>query len=242
MLLIALMAPAFAGEVTAAVASNFATAINQLAPGFERVTGHKLVASFGATGKLYAQIRNGAPFDVLLAADDDHPKRLEAEGVAVAGTRFTYAIGRLALWSPDPHRVDANGAVLRDGRFAHLAVANAKTAPYGAAAEQVMRRLGVWDRLEPRLVRGENIAQTFQFVITGNAELGFVALAQVRALPPARRGSHWLVPAELHEPLRQEAVLLRRGADKAAARALLDYLRASDVKSIIQNLGYATPP
>ena len=225
-----------------AVASNFSVVINRIAPEFEKTTGHRLIASFGSTGKLYAQIRNGAPFDVLLAADDEHPKRLEADSVAVAGTRFTYAIGRLALWSPQPNFVDASADVLRHGQFAHLAIANAKTAPYGAAAEQVMRRLGVWERLAPRLVRGENITQTFQFVSTGNAALGFVALGQVRTLPPARQGSHWLVPAELHEPLRQEAVLLRRGADKAAARALLDYLRASDVKSIIQNLGYATPP
>jgi molybdate transport system substrate-binding protein len=240
--LVALTVPAFAGEVTAAVAANFTAAINKLAPKFEQATGHKLVASFGATGKLYAQIRNGAPFDVLLAADDEHPRRLETEGVAVAGTRFTYAIGRLALWSTDPKMVDSNGAVLKSDRFAHLAVANAKTAPYGAAAEQALHRLGVWERVASRLVRGENTTQTFQFVSTGNAALGFVALAQVRALPPARQGSYWIVPAKLYEPLRQDAVLLKRGADNAAARALLDYLRTPDVKSVIQDLGYATPP
>jgi len=241
-LFIALSVSASAGEVTVAVASNFSAAFNKLAPDFERSSGHKLTASFGATGKLYAQIRNGAPFDVLLAADDERPRRLETEGVTVAGTRFTYAIGRLALWSPDPKMVDANGAVLKSDRFAHLAVANAKTAPYGAAAEQTLRRLGVWERLASRLVRGENVTQTFQFVSTGNAALGFVALAQVRALAPARQGSYWIVPAKLYKPLRQDAVLLKRGADNAAARALLDYLRAPDVKSMIQDLGYLTLP
>jgi molybdate transport system substrate-binding protein len=237
-----LTAPAFADEVTAAVAANFTAAINKLAPIFERATGHKLVMSFGSTGKLYAQIKNGAPFDVFLAADDERPKRLETEGVAVAGTRFTYAIGQLALWSPDKKLVDANGAVLRDGGFAHLAVANSKTAPYGAAAEQVLRRLGIWERIEPRLVRGENITQTFQFVSTGNAALGLVALAQVRALPASQQGSYWVVPAEMHDALRQDAVLLKRGAKNVAARALLDYLRTPDVKSMIQDLGYSTPP
>ena len=242
LLLFGLVVPSFAGEVTAAVAANFTTAMNKLAPRFERVTGHKLVASFGSTGKLYAQIRNGAPFDVFLAADDERSRRLETEGVAVTGTQFTYAIGRLALWSPNSKTVDTNGTVLRNGRFAHLAVANSKTAPYGAAAEQVLRRLGIWARTEPRLVRGENITQTFQFVSTGNAELGLVALAQVRALPASQRGSYWVVPAEMHDALRQDAVLLKRGAENAAAHALLDYLRTPDVKSMIQDLGYSTPP
>lgn len=236
-----LAAPAFAGEVTAAVAANFTAAMNKLTPKFERATGHTLVTSFGSTGKLYAQIKNGAPFDVFLAADDERPKRLETEGVAVAGTRFTYAVGQLALWSPDEKLVDAKGTVLRNAGFGHLAVANSKTAPYGAAAEQVLRRLGIWERIEPRLVRGENITQTFQFVSTGNAALGLVALAQVRALPASQRGSYWVVPAEMHDALRQDAVLLKRGAKNTAARALLDYLRTPDVKSMIQNLGYSTP-
>lgn len=240
--LAALTVPASAAEVAAAVAANFSAAINTLGTKFEQATGHRLIASFGSTGKLYAQIRNGAPFDVLLAADDVRPRRLEVEGFAVTGTRFTYAIGRLALWSPDPKLVDAGAAVLHEGRFAHLAVANSKTAPYGAAAEQVLRRLGIWGRLAPRLVRGENISQTFQFVSTGNAALGFVALAQVRALPESERGSYWIVPANMHDTLRQEAVLLKHGAENPAARALLDYLRTPDVKSLIRDLGYSTSP
>lgn len=241
-LLTSLAASAGAAEVTAAVAANFTVATERLAPAFERATGHKLIASFGSTGKLYAQIRNGAPFDVFLAADERRPKLLESAGYAVPGSRFTYAIGRLVLWSPDPTVVDSGAVVLRDGNFAHLAIANPKTAPYGAAAEQVIRHLGLWARLAPRLVRGENIAQTFQFVSTGNARLGFVALAQVRALPATRRGSQWLVPATFYDPLRQDAVLLRRSAGSTAARAFLDYLRSPEAQAIIHQLGYATPP
>lgn len=242
LLLTSLLASARAADVTAAVAANFTVATNRLAPAFERATGHKLIASFGSTGTLYAQIRNGAPFDIFLAADEARPKRLEAEGLAVSGSRFTYAIGRLVLWSPDPAIVDPAAAVLRDGDFAHLAIANAKTAPYGAAAEQAIRRLGLWTHLAPRLVRGENITQTFQFVSTGNVPLGFVALAQVRALPAAQQGSQWLVPTKLYDPLRQDAVLLSRSADSAAARAFLEYLRSPKAQAIIRELGYATPP
>lgn len=230
---------ATAAELTAAVAANFTTAIKRLAPDFERASGHRLRPSFGSTGKLYAQIKNGAPFDVFLAADATRPRLLETQGDAVAGTRFTYAVGRLVLWSPKAGVVDARGDVLQTGNFARLAIANAKTAPYGAAAEQALRRLGVWHRLEPRLVRGENITQTFQFVSTGNAPLGLVALAQVRALPATQQGSQWLVPAALHDPLRQDAVLLKHGADNVAARAFLAYLRSPKAQSIIQALGYS---
>jgi molybdate transport system substrate-binding protein len=232
---------AVADDVIAAVAANFTGAINRLMPDFERRTGHKLAPSFGATGKLYAQIKNGAPFDVLLAADDEYPRKLALEGFADPATRFTYAIGRLALWSAKPGLVDDHGEILRTGNFAHLAIANPKSAPYGAAAVQVMRRLGVWERVASRLVYGESITQTFQFVSTGNALVGFVALAQVRALPAAETGSYWLVPADLHDPLRQEAILLQRAANNKAARAFLDYLRSPDAKSIIEQLGYATP-
>ncbi|HYM47517.1 MAG TPA: molybdate ABC transporter substrate-binding protein [Burkholderiaceae bacterium] len=239
LLLLASIGSAHAEQVTVAVAANFTAAMQRLTPEFERTSGHKLVSSFGATGKLYAQISNGAPFDVLLAADDATPAKLETEGFAVGGTRFTYAIGRLVLWSPQSGVVDENGAILKSGNFTHLAIANPKTAPYGAAAEQAMRRLGVWDRLVPRLVYGEHIAQTLQFIHSGNAQLGFVALAQVRALPPDQSGSQWLVPETLHEPLRQDAVLLKRAADKPAARAFLDYLRSAKARVIIEDLGYA---
>lgn len=237
-----LVLPVSAAQVTVATAANFTAAIRRLAPEFERRSGHTVVASFGATGTLYAQIRNGAPFDILLAADAEHPLRLETEGLAVAGTRFTYAIGRLALWSAKPGVVDKDGEILRRGEFAHLAIANPKTAPYGMAAVQVLQRLGVEERVRPRIVQGENITQTFQFVSTGNALLGFVAWAQVRALPATRAGSSWLVPAELHDPLNQDGVLLKRAADPAAARAFLDYLRSPPARSVITELGYTTPP
>jgi molybdate transport system substrate-binding protein len=227
-----------ADEVTAAVAANFTGTLNRLRTDFERTTGHRLVSSFGATGNLYTQIKSGAPFDVLLAADDEHPLRLEREGDAVSGTRFTYATGRLALWSAKTGVVDDRGEVLRRGDFEHLAIANPRTAPYGAAAVQIMRRLGVWERLVPRLVQGENITQTFQFVRSGNAALGFVAYAQVRALPAGQAGSFWLVPAELHDALRQDAVLLKRGVDNKAARAFLDYLRSPAARTIIEAYGY----
>lgn len=224
-----------AEQVTVAVASNFTSAMQRLAPDFERATSHRVVASFGATGKLYAQIVNGAPFEALLAADDETPARLEAEHRGIAGTRFTYAIGRLALWSPTPDAVDDQGAVLRSGTFTRLAIANPKTAPYGAAAEQVLRKLGVRNQLAEKLVHGENITQAFQFVHTGNAQLGFVALAQVRALPPAQAGSSWVVPDNLHDPLRQDAIQL---TNTPAARAFMEYLRSPRARAIISELGY----
>jgi molybdate transport system substrate-binding protein len=226
-------APAAAGEVKAAVAANFTAAMKEIAPAFEAATGHTLVASYGSTGKIYAQIKNGAPFEVFLAADQKRPQMLEEEGVASG--RFTYAVGRLVLWSADPDLVDAEGAVLKSGSFRHLAIANPVTAPYGAAAMQVIERLGLQDALEPKLVRGDNIAQTYQFVATKNAELGFVALAQV-ALDPA--GSRWSVPAELHDPIRQDAVLLDKGKDNPAAVALMEYLKGPEARAVIERFGY----
>jgi molybdate transport system substrate-binding protein len=237
-LLGALATIAHADQVTVAVAANFTAALQRIAPEFEHATGHKVVTSFGATGKLYAQIKNGAPFEALLAADDEAPARLEREGNGIAGTRFTYAIGRLALWSPRPGFVDDQGVILESDKFAHLAIANPKTAPYGAAAEQVLRKRGLRTRINPKLVYGENVTQTFQFVYTGNADLGFVAMAQVRALPAAQAGSHWVVPDSLHDPLRQDAILL---ADKAAARAFLEHLRSARARAIIEELGYDVP-
>lgn len=232
---------AVADDINIAVASNFTGAIARLAPEFERATGHKLIPSYASTGILYAQIKNGAPFDLLLAADDEHPRLLETEDVGVPGTRFTYAVGRLVLWSPKPGAVDDKGDVLRIGQFAHLAIANPKTAPYGVAAEQVLRRSGLWERLSSRLVFGENIAQTLQFVSTGNAELGFVALAQVHALSKANRGSFWRVPENLHDPISQDAVLLKQGERKRGARAFLEFLRSSAARAIIEDQGYFVP-
>ena len=229
---------AHAGEVQVAVAANFAGPMDTLAAQFQKDTGHKAVVASGATGKFYAQIRNGAPFEVLLSADDETPARLEAEGHAVARSRFTYAVGRLVLWSANASYVDATGAVLKTGDFKHLAVANPKTAPYGAAAVAVIDKLGLTARLQPRLVQGENIAQAFQFASTGNAELGFVAQAQVWRDGKFTAGSGWIVPATMHVPIRQDAALLTRGAKNPAAQALLDYLRTDKAKALIRAYGY----
>jgi molybdate transport system substrate-binding protein len=220
-------------EVKVAVAANFTAAMKEIGAAFEAATGHELVISYGSTGKIYAQIVNGAPFEVFLAADQARPQRLVEEGRA--SDRFTYAVGRLVLWSPDPDRVDAGGVVLRSGDFRRLAIANPVTAPYGAAAVQVLERLGLMQSLEPRLVRGDNIAQAYQFVATRNAELGFVAMAQV-ALEPS--GSRWPVPLELYDSIRQDAVLLEKGRDNPAARALLDYLAGPEAHAVIERFGY----
>mgnify|MGYP006196135841 FL=1 len=235
----AMLGVAHADTVSVAVAANFTAPMQKIAAAFEADTGHKAELSFGATGKFYAQITHGAPFQVLLSADDTTPARLEREGKAVAHSRFTYAIGTLVLWSAQPGTVDAKGDVLKSGDFKHLAIANPKLAPYGAAALQVMEKLGVATALQPRLVQGENIAQTFQFVSTGNAQLGFVALSQVMADGTITSGSAWQVPASLHEPIRQDAVLLMPGKDSAAASALLTYLRGSKARAIIQSYGYS---
>lgn len=215
--------------VQIAVAANFAVPAKELATQFERASGHKTAISVGSTGKFYAQIRNGAPFDVFLSADEETPRRLEEEKLAVAGTRFTYAIGRLVLWSPQL-RIDAE--VLRTGNFKRLAIANPRLAPYGAAAQAALEKLGLWSAMQPRLVQGENIAQTFQFVASGNAELGFVALSQIAQAG----GSHWVVPAPLHAPLRQDAVLLVRGEKNPAAKDFLVHLRNS--RERIRSHGY----
>lgn len=237
-LLLALSGTAFAAEVQVAVASNFIAPMRAVAAGFERSTGHRVRLAFGATGKFYAQIRNGAPFDVLLAADDTTPAKLEREGRAVAASRFTYAIGRLALWSAKPGFVDVEGAVLGQGSFRRLAIANPRLAPYGAAAVEVLERRGLLARLRPRLVQGENIAQTYQFVASGNAELGFVAASQVFVDGRLARGSAWVVPQALHAPIRQDAVVLARGRDNPAARALIDYMKQDEARAIIRAYGY----
>jgi molybdate transport system substrate-binding protein len=187
--------------------------------------GHQAQLAFGATGKFYAQIKNGAPFEVLLAADDDTPAKLEKEGAAVAGTRFTYAVGRLALWSAKAGYVDDKGEVLKRGEFRHLAIANPRLAPYGAAAVEVLTALKLLDAVQPKFVQAENIAQAHQFVASGNAELGFVALSQVMKDGKLGEGSAWVVPASLHQPIRQDAVMLDKGRGKPAAEAWLKYLQ-----------------
>jgi molybdate transport system substrate-binding protein len=232
---------AHAADVRVAVAANFAPPLERIGAAFTAATGHRLAVSAGSTGKFHSQIAAGAPFEVLLAADAGTPERLVAEGHAVPGSRFTYAVGRLVLWSAQPGRVDDQGAVLRSGRFAHLAIANPKTAPYGAAAMQALQALGLAETLAPKLVTGESIAQAFQFVATGNAELGFVALSQVIAVAPPG-GSRWVVPQDLHAPIRQDAVLLRAGAGNPAATALLAYLKSPAAQQVIRSFGYGGSP
>lgn len=229
---------AHAGEVSVAVAANFTGPMARIGEGFTAATGHTLKLSAGASGKFYSQIVAGAPFEVLVAADDETPAKLIAQGHAVPGSAFTYAIGRLVLWSAQPGFVDDQGAVLAAGRFAHLAVANPKLAPYGRAGLEVLKARGLRDALAARLVTGESIAQTYQFVATGNAELGFVALSQVAVPGKPMRGSHWLVPASLYGEIRQNAVLLKAGVNNPAATALLAYLRSAPARAVIQAFGY----
>lgn len=227
-----------AAEVRVAVATNFAQPLKTIATEFEKETGHKLSITPGATGKLYAQITNGAPFEVLLAADDETPARLEKEGKAIIGTRFTYATGRLVLWSAQTDLVDEGGTILKTGSFQYLAIANPKVAPYGVAAVQTMQKLGVLSQLESKIVQGENIAQTQQFVFTGNAQLGFLALSQVVENGKLKSGSAWIVPENLHEKLRQDAVLLNPGKNSVAATALLEFMKTDKVRKIIASYGY----
>ena len=229
---------AWAEQVSVAVAANFSAPMQKIAAAFAQDTGHKAVITLGSTGRFYAQIKNGAPFQVLLSADDETPALLEKEGSGVAGTRFTYAVGRLALWSKQPGLVDAAGAVLANGSFAHLAIADPKIAPYGAAATEVMQKQGVLPRLRPKLVQGENIAQTYQYVATGNAELGFVALSQVMLDGKISEGSAWVVPGNLHAPLRQDAMLLAPGRNNPAALALLAYLKSDKARAVIKSHAY----
>lgn len=228
-----------AAEIRVAVASNFKPAFTAIAQEFEAQGGHRVITVSGSTGKHYAQIINGAPFDVFLAADVERPARLEAEGSAIPGSRFTYALGRLALWSRHSDLVDASGDVLRSDRFQQLAIANPELAPYGRAARDTLYALGLWESIQPRLVRGENVAQALVYAHSGNADLAFVAWSQLRGLPDGQTGSHWRVPASLHAPLEQQAVLLRDGT---AARMFMVFLRGPDARRLIRDFGYDTPP
>lgn len=229
---------AHAGEVQVAVAANFAGPLARIGESFTAATGHVLKVSAGATGKLYTQIISGAPFEVLIAADDETPKKLAAGGHAVAGTNFTYAMGRLVLWSAQPGFVDDQGVVLASDKVKHVAIANPKIAPYGAAAMEVIKARGLGDALTPKLVTAESIAQAYQFAATGNAELGFVALSQVAVPGRPATGSYWTVPSNLYGEIRQDAVLLKAGADNPAAKALLDYLKSEPGKKLIRDFGY----
>ncbi len=230
--------PARADEVKVAVAANFLAPMQTIARSFEKDTGYKVLISAGSTGQLYTQIKNGAPFQLFLSADQKMPAKLAAQKLTVPGSRFTYAIGELVLWSVKPGFVDANGGILKRGGFKHIAIANPKLAPYGAAAMETLRRLAVLASIEPKIVQGENISQTQQFVASGNAELGFVALSQVMNGGKPAGGSMWVVPANLHAPIRQDAVLLATGKNRPAAEALFRYLKGRAARAIIKSFGY----
>jgi molybdate transport system substrate-binding protein len=227
-----------AEEIRVAVSSNFAHAITTIARRFEAGRDHKVTLIFGSTGKHYAQIRNGAPFDAFFAADVRRPEQLERENLVLPGSRFTYAVGKIVLWSPRAETVDPQGSILERGGFHHLAIANPKFAPYGEAAREVLQARRLWERLSEHLVRGENIAQTFQFVNSGNAELGFVAYSQVKRPDQPIEGSFWEVPQALYTPIQQQAVLLK---DTEAARGFLSFVRSDVALKIIRDYGYDTP-
>ena len=227
-----------ADEVQVAVAANFTAPIQAIAADFEKDTGHKLIAAYGATGQFYTQIKNGAPFEVFLSADDTTPEKLEKEGDTVKGSRFTYAVGTLALWSAKDGYVDTNGEVLKKNQYQHLSIANPKAAPYGLAATQVLEKLKLTEATKAKIVEGQNITQAYQFVSTGNAELGFVALSQIYKEGKVTSGSAWIVPASLHDPIKQDAVILSKGKDNAAAKALVEYLKGPKAAAVIKSYGY----
>lgn len=227
-----------ANEVQVAVAANFAGPFEKIAADFAAETGHKAVVSVGATGKFYAQIKNGAPFEILLAADDETPTKLVTESDAVAGSQFTYAYGKLVLWSAQAGLVDDKGAVLTRADIAHIAICDAKLAPYGLAAEQALKSSKLYDSLKPKFVIAESISQAFQFVASGNAQIGFVALSQVAVPGKPQQGSYWIVPANLYSPIQQDAVLLKKGAGNPAAVALLKFLKSDKARALIKSYGY----
>ena len=225
----------YAETIHIAVAANFREPAMEIATRFEHVNDQKLILSYGSTGKIYAQIKHGAPYDIFFAADTRRPRLLEEEGLAVAGSRFTYAQGRLVLWSPQNDFVDKEGAVLQMGEFNRLAIANPDLAPYGRAAKEVLQAKGLWKKLSPRIVRGENIGQTFHFIKSGNAELGFIAYSQIIQMSQPVAGSFWLVPQKLYRPIQQQAVLLK---DTRTTRDFFDFVRGPEAKAIIQAYGY----
>ena len=228
----------FAATTLVAVAANFSKPMTEIVAGFEKATGHSANLSFGSTGKFVSQMENGAPFELLLAADEKGPEKLIQDGFAVSGSQFIYAVGKLVLWSATPGYVDNQGKILSSGGFKHLALADPKLAPYGVAAIEVLNGLKLQDKLQPLIVQAESIAQAYQFVSTGNAELGFVALSQVFDNGKVTSGSAWIIPEELHAPIKQTAVLLKKGAENPAATALLAYLKSAPALEIIKKYGY----
>ena len=231
------VSPALAEQVLVAVAANFVPSFREVAMEFEKTTGHTVQVASGSSGAFFTQIKNGAPFDVFFSADAERPKLLEEAGLGVMGSRFTYAIGRLVLWSPDPSLIKGEDT-LRSEKFKHLAIADPKTAPYGVAAKQAMQKLGVWETVQPRIVLGESLGQTMSFVESGNAEVGFLALSQVMDPKMKGRGGRWDVPVNLHEPIRQDVVLLAKGKDNPAAKALMEFMGGQQATAIIERYGY----
>jgi len=240
-LLAAVVQVANAGEVNAAVAANFTEPMKQIAALFEKESGNTVKLSFGSSGKCYSQIKEGAPFDVFLAADEKNPKLLESEGLAVKDTRFIYALGKLVLWSAKPGFVDDKGAVLGKGDFNKIAFADPKLAPYGLAAQETMQKMKVWDKVQGKLVTGESIAQTYQFAASGNADMAFIALSQITKDGKIIDGSYWLVPADMYSPINQAAIELSAAKDKAAAQAFLKFLKSEKAVAIIRTFGYGLP-
>jgi molybdate transport system substrate-binding protein len=235
----ALALPVRAEEISVAAAANLRAVLTEgLVPAFEAKTGHRLKVVFGSTGNFYAQIKNGASFDIFLAADEATPEKLELDGLTAPGTRFTYATGALVLWSSQPGFVDANGDILRSDKFKYLAIANPKLAPYGAAAVETLRELNLYSELQNKIVRGEDINQAYQFVATGNAPLGFVALSQVMRKGVIANGSSWIVPAKLYSPIHQDAVVLANAHAKVGAAIFARFLQGEDARKIMQSYGY----
>ena len=225
---------AFAGDTNVAVAANFTDAAKEIATAFKQKTGHEAVLSFGSSGQFYTQITQDAPLQIMLSADEERPKKLVDDGLAVPESRFTYAIGKLVLWSKTPDFVKGE-ETLKDGAFTKLSIANPTAAPYGAAAVETLNALKLYETLQPKIVQGTNITQTFQFIDTGNAELGFIGLSQLAGNPG---GSRWLVPQTLYTPIRQDAVLLKKGAVNEAATAFLSFLKGPEARAIIEKYGY----
>ena len=230
-----------AAEVNAAVAANFTAPVQQIVALFEKETGNTVKLSFGSSGKFYSQIKEGAPFDVFLSADEKNPKLLEQENLAVANTRFVYALGKLVLWSAQSGLVDDTGAILRKGNYNKLAYADPKLAPYGLAAKETLEELGLWNVVQSKLVTGESITQAYQFAATGNAELAFIALSQITKDGKLSEGSGWIVPPHLYNPIRQSAVLLSGAKDKTAAQAFLAFLKSEKAAAVIRGFGYELP-
>lgn len=239
--LLVISSTSLAATTLVSVASNFSKPMTEIAAEFAKTTGHTAKLSFGSSGKFVSQLENGAPFEILLSADEKGPQKLEQAGLAVAGSHFTYALGKLVLWSSTPGYVDEQGKILTTGGFKHIALADPKLAPYGVAALEVLKGLNLQDKLSSLFVLGENIAQTYQFISTGNAELGFVALSQVIDNGHCATGSCWIIPDDRHAPIRQDAVLLALGAENPAAKALLEYLKSAPALAIIEKYGYGLP-